>query len=276
MNFVPFDPNNLPANKRDFWNGWILESEKATEKLLFLVKNGGSIEYESRIWSKLKRWLLENVFSGKCAYCETHLTVTDYGAADHYRPKGRVIAKLGKRSLLRSKDGRCHPGYYWLAYDWRNLIPSCSRCNTGGKLDYFPIEGDRVFAHSDTSDIIALDSIERPLLLHPYCCGDDHPRKHLAFSRRGYIKAREESKKGNTSIAVYGLRRRALRKRRHKSQVNAWNRLEKLFDTSPAKRRAFLQRFRDAEEEHSSAVLDYILLKLDELEADRELLTVDP
>ncbi len=278
MNFVHFDPAKLPGKERDFWEAWRIEAKKATGKLLHLVEDGKTIEYQPKVWSKLKHWLLEHVFSDKCGYCETRFTATDYGAADHYRPKDRVSAKVGRRAPLRAKDGTRHPGYYWLAYNWRNLIPCCPRCNTGGKLEYFPIEGDRVFSHSEDpeeADVPALDSAEKPLLLHPYCCDEDHPRRHVTFSRRGYIRAREGSKRGEVSIKVYGLRRRALRRQRHKSQVNAWNTYEKLLDASPTRRCAFLQRFLDAKEEHSSAVADYILQKLNELDAERKLLTLD-
>ncbi|MEF9674035.1 hypothetical protein QNM99_25505 [Pseudomonas sp. PCH446] len=36
---------------------------------------------------------------------------------EHYRPKGAV-----------SEDAS-HPGYWWVAMDWDNLLPSCIDCN---------------------------------------------------------------------------------------------------------------------------------------------------
>lgn len=54
----------------------------------------------------------------KCAYCETALC-GDYGAVEHYRPK----------TQWKELDGTTGLGYYWLAYEWDNLLCSCDRCN---------------------------------------------------------------------------------------------------------------------------------------------------
>jgi len=59
---------------------------------------------------------LEELYFGKCAYCETKVT----GAVlrvDHYRPKNRI------------KEEQTHTGYYWLGYEWSNLFPACEKCN---------------------------------------------------------------------------------------------------------------------------------------------------
>ena len=63
---------------------------------------------------------LEAMFGQKCCYCES-----DYGAVaptdiEHYRPKGAILDPDGK---IRK------PGYYWLAAEWTNLLPSCIDCN---------------------------------------------------------------------------------------------------------------------------------------------------
>src|SRR3954454_1457494 len=62
------------------------------------------------------RKALEELFHRKCAYCEISTARVDW-EVEHYRPKGRVAERQG------------HPGYYWLAYDWDNLFPSCTFCN---------------------------------------------------------------------------------------------------------------------------------------------------
>ena len=62
------------------------------------------------------REALEELFYQKCAYCESDLRRVVW-EVDHFRPKGRV----------RERDH--HPGYYWLAYEWTNLYPSCTFCN---------------------------------------------------------------------------------------------------------------------------------------------------
>ncbi|KIH84714.1 HNH endonuclease [Pseudomonas batumici] len=133
---------------------------------------------------------LDELFHGKCAYCESFFASTAPVDVEHYRPKGAV-----------SEDAS-HPGYWWVAMDWDNLLPSCIDCNRkrkqvtprlsarlltlrddrqgfnqgrlllSGKKDSFPILGQR--AMSDAADLAA----EYPLLLDP--CRDN-PDEHLKF-----------------------------------------------------------------------------------------------
>ncbi len=60
---------------------------------------------------------LDKLFHGKCAYCESFFAGTQPVDVEHYRPKGEV-AELSD-----------HPGYWWLAMEWTNLLPSCIDCN---------------------------------------------------------------------------------------------------------------------------------------------------
>lgn len=63
------------------------------------------------------RHALEQLFFGKCAYCEGRYDVSGPVDIEHFRPKGEV-------------DGAPdHPGYWWLAAVWTNLLPSCVDCN---------------------------------------------------------------------------------------------------------------------------------------------------
>ena len=55
--------------------------------------------------------------TGKCAYCESFYAGTQPVDVEHYRPKGKVDGMAG------------HPGYWWLAGRWENLLPSCIDCN---------------------------------------------------------------------------------------------------------------------------------------------------
>lgn len=60
---------------------------------------------------------IHELFHFKCAYCESfygHLHPVD---VEHYRPKSAVEGVPG------------HRGYWWLAMDWENLLPSCIDCN---------------------------------------------------------------------------------------------------------------------------------------------------
>jgi len=63
------------------------------------------------------RHTLEALFHGKCAYCESRYDVSGPVDIEHFRPKGGIDGVDG------------HPGYWWLAADWANLLPSCLDCN---------------------------------------------------------------------------------------------------------------------------------------------------
>jgi hypothetical protein len=68
-------------------------------------------------------------YHNKCAYCEKFCKAE----IEHYRPKKEVSGEPA------------HQGYYWLCYEWSNLVPSCRYCNTeGGKGNQFPVLGTRV------------------------------------------------------------------------------------------------------------------------------------
>ncbi len=61
---------------------------------------------------------LKDMFSGKCAYCESHITHIGYGHIEHFRPKSKF------------------PN---LCFDWNNLMLGCEICNGSGyKGDKFP------------------------------------------------------------------------------------------------------------------------------------------
>src|SRR5688500_1280853 len=63
---------------------------------------------------------LERMFHQKCAYCESDYGATEPVDVEHYRPKG---------AFLRPDGSLSNPGYYWLAAEWTNLLPSCIDCN---------------------------------------------------------------------------------------------------------------------------------------------------
>ena len=157
------------------------------------------------------RAALEQAFGGKCAYCETFYAATQPVAIEHYRPKGEVTI-----------DGkRVPPGYYWLASEWTNLLPSCTDCNsprkqdlpdesrTAGKANAFPLASETTRATAP-----GLEKSEKRLLLHPYL---DHPEKHLEFVwgtgtiDDGWVRPRRGSAKGAATITVCALQRRGLR-----------------------------------------------------------------
>jgi hypothetical protein len=126
---------------------------------------------------------------------------------EHYRPKGGYRAEEGQPLS--------QPGYYWLAADWMNLLPSCTRCNSGethdhadrprvvsGKANWFPLANEKKRATKPGDE-----NAETPLLLHPY---RDDPHDHLKFAGEGVVRARNGDLRGQTTIDVIGLNRQDL------------------------------------------------------------------
>ena len=96
---------------------WLTKAQAATT--LALAERGAHVVNDNIYGALSVRRVLEKLFEQKCAYCETKIGVNADWDVEHYRPKGRVT------------ENTAHPGYYWLAYDWDNLLPSCAFCNQG-------------------------------------------------------------------------------------------------------------------------------------------------
>ena|GEM_PF-630176 len=89
---------------------------------------------------------LDQMFNGKCAYCESQVTTTGYGDIEHFCPKG-------------------NPRCVNLTFDWSNLLLSCQKCNDAGhKATQFP-----------------LDANGNPMLIDP-TDGVTDINKHIQFS----------------------------------------------------------------------------------------------
>lgn len=206
MRRVVFDPDkDLDLEQRTWWRSWVKRSEKARDSMIDKRGRDEEATFDGSIWSDLKAWLLRNVFHGKCAYCETMVTAGFFGDGEHYRPKGNVTVADASGTRRTVADGdKNHPGYYWLAYDWRNLLPSCQRCNNA-KLDQFPVAGSHV--HWEESEPEALDALEEPLLINPYL---EEADPYLRFGEFGVISAIDGNPKGKATIEVLKLDRREL------------------------------------------------------------------
>jgi uncharacterized protein (TIGR02646 family) len=125
---------------------------------------------------------LELLFHNKCAYCETRYGTTHPVEIEHWRPKGEV----------RTPNGiKIRPGFYWLAAEWDNLLPSCIDCNRArtqelpdrskkvlGKANQFPVD------HPNPTHIKDIEC-SAPLLLNP--CLDD-PSQHIEFLKEGVLR----------------------------------------------------------------------------------------
>src|SRR5262245_40081226 len=90
----------------------------------------GAADVDERLYKRYMQFLLK-LFNGKCAYCETDIESNQPGDVEHFRPKGRVVdEEFEPIRINHPKWGEMdHPGYFWLAYEWDNLFPSCIDCN---------------------------------------------------------------------------------------------------------------------------------------------------
>jgi len=304
MKHVDFDPSKLTGTQTEWWKKWQTRADEATVDAIDAWARGDPVKFNDAIWGELKEWLLENVFHGKCAYCET-LAPRFPGHAEHFRPKGRVDVRdpaTGRSvpATVEWPDGKIatHPGYFWLAYHWKNLLPACQDCNSGrGKQNQFPLApahmptlvarldaatAAKLAARARASvtwkqryylDPDALDEIEIPQILNPYV---DDPRRHLRFGEGGIVAAIDNSERGRQSIHVYQLDDDKLRVDRQKQQEKAVliykTRLAGLLlmgSPASAFRDAYqaLSGFESGEEEYSVAALDYVAIVIKQIQS---------
>jgi len=183
------------------WEAWHERAREATEALCARVAKGDEPEIDDKIYKGAMDYLLA-LTHGKCAYCESDIRTTHPGDVEHYRPKGGVRDASGK--TVKIKDGNAeidHKGYWWLAYEWENLLPSCIDCNRlrkheaekGGKGEVFPVRGFRAVNRGE-------ESKEEPLLLNPTL---KDPSEHLEFLEDGKIKPKTDI--GEESCKILGL-----------------------------------------------------------------------
>lgn len=144
---------------------WLTKAKNATEQARAIQSSAERtrfINQNAAIWSELKD-LLMDCSEKKCWYCETKRR-RDYYTVDHFRPKSSV------------DENKEHSGYWWLAFEWRNLRFSCSYCNSGyrkdgveGKKSSFPIVDETKRAAIGPNATAEIDSCidESPVLLDP-------------------------------------------------------------------------------------------------------------
>jgi uncharacterized protein (TIGR02646 family) len=182
-------------------------------------KNGKKkLSFKARIYghSSVKQ-ALQNAQHDKCAFCESKATAAAYGDVEHFRPKAGF--QQGPKEALQS------PGYYWLAYEWTNLLFACQICNQQSKRNLFPLANPDERAISHHHDI----DREEPLLIDP--AGVD-PGRYIGF-RDEVAFPRNGSGFGKTTIDVVRLNRAKLLESRR--TLLAWLKIV-------ADQRSFLRR----------------------------------
>lgn len=207
---------NVIKPSDDWFNDAVVQTEIA-------IDEGPDHEVTDLYKDQEVKMALEKLFYDKCAYCESQITADNSWDVEHYRPKGRVAERPN------------HPGYYWLAYTWENLFPSCIFCNqrrrdhpryddprmlpAAGKLDQFPIENEVDRAMTPNHNIF----LEKPLLLNPNNKEDD-PEKHFTYDILGNILPLDENDRSAVeTIRICNLKRRRLRDARLPIIIKARN-----------------------------------------------------
>ena len=194
--------------KNEEWQEWRRECDVARDELVKCVQNG----QKPKVKNLYKDPRMQNVyksgktpFYGKCAYCESDVLVNQPGDIEHWRPKNRVTDEKNRAIEIVTGGSKKvpHPGYYWLAYEWRNLLLACAICNrpstsktTGrliGKWDQFPVEAFRATKMGEESQ-------ESPVLLNPV---EEDPAVHLKVDEDGFIIAKTDC--GQKCIDIFGL-----------------------------------------------------------------------
>ena len=220
MRLITKDLNNKPEifkKQTTIYNWEIIASTGDTTLIKDTIYKGSYKDADGKTQSKVREKLNELYFL-KCAYCETLCKAE----IEHYRPKRGVT------------EDTSHNGYYWLCYEWSNLVPSCRYCNTeGGKGNQFPIKGTRVKmplfdAHLklDKEHIKANANIllsEQPYLLHPEI---DNPTQYLNFKIDLHGQGVEiigtdgVNKRGEQTIKICNLNREYLKFARKKNVID--------------------------------------------------------
>jgi uncharacterized protein (TIGR02646 family) len=167
---------------------------------------------------------------GKCAFCESKVTHIAYGDVEHYRPK------KGYRQQPGDPLGR--PGYYWLAYEWSNLLFACQLCNQRHKRNLFPLSDPTQRARSHHDEI----EKEDPLFVHPAA---DEPEEHISF-REEMAFPIDNDRRAKVTIEALGLNRAVLSEKRrdHLEELELIYMLAQLDPPIPESARAqeYLQR----------------------------------
>lgn len=150
----------------------------------------------------------------KCVYCECSLN-GDYGHIEHFRPKGGYTVPPNKKLI--------QPGYYWLAYEWTNLLLSCSKCNTSYKKNNFALadESKRDIANKNIAD-------EEPMLINP---STEDPAQYIEFHQ--HIAAPKiidgvESARGRHTIELLRLNHRTDLVDNRRRKWESFNQLHKI------------------------------------------------
>ncbi len=216
MRRIKLQPLNTPS-----WKLWLNACKKETQELIESVDRGEKPEFKANLYGRksIKKEYFASKdapFYGKCAYCESYIVDFQHVDIEHFRPKGGITDENDNQVILKDDLGnptqdamgepKPHPGYYWLAYNWQNLLPSCTICNQPssagskkiGKHNRFPVDGNHAQKPEDVES-------EQPLLINPASDREeDDPARHLAVDINTGLMI-PLSERGKMCIDIFGL-----------------------------------------------------------------------
>jgi uncharacterized protein (TIGR02646 family) len=199
-----------------------LDGFKARKKLIrdykkdpssYTKANPGFTINESIYRHPTVKTALIDMQSEKCCFCEANVKATSDGDVEHFRPKKAIFDQ--------KQNGLKWPGYFWLSYEWSNLMFSCQNCNQREKKNHFPLRSEKTRANPRKMNC----SKERPLFIDP-SDPKDNPAKYIGF-KGGIPVAINGNLRGYTTIKRLGLGRSSLNNLR-KDKLTALHALEKL------------------------------------------------
>ncbi|MDF1546441.1 MAG: HNH endonuclease [Bacteroidales bacterium] len=199
MRRVSKDYNNPPAE--------LIKCTEINEKELLEYK-----KVNGNCYKKAGKYL-EELYLKKCAYCEQKYLANSDTWIEHYRPK--------------SKEN-----YYWLAYEWSNLIPTCTKCNRKKKANFPlinepkrvknpPLKNGKLNLKNCSADFADLIN-EQPFVLHPEI---DEPEDCFDFqideSKKGVkIVGKDILGRGNETAKLCDLNREDLKLDRQEKVID--------------------------------------------------------
>ena len=162
--------------------------KKRKKELRRIRKLAESGELKSKdfrsLWSsdpKVKKFLHGSQHD-KCCYCERTRDQVEVDV-EHFRPKAEV------------EEAENHPGYWWLAYSWENLLVACKTCNQKYKKSKFPLRDESKRAWEESSDL----GKEEPMLINPL---EEDPEEFIEYdlSAKFMAKAVGKCERGRKTV----------------------------------------------------------------------------
>jgi uncharacterized protein (TIGR02646 family) len=168
-------------------------------KAIECARNGDALSFDRDVYAHADvKASLRAAQHDKCCFCESKVSHVAFGDVEHFRPKAGFRGGPGEALTA--------PGYYWLAYEWTNLLYACEVCNRRHKGNLFPLAPNGVRARTPSDNLAS----EVPLFVDPTA---QDPSLHIGF-RQEYAYAIKGSASGEATIAALELNRPELAERR--------------------------------------------------------------